>query len=274
MANLLRVKRIDEISLVDKGASGNATVKPAIVIAKRRSSDVNDKKTEGVLAKILKAIGLKAESGMTLEEVLSKLGDAEKAVILNALEAAAMKAGPPMMPAEEEEKPEEEKRKATLAKQLAELPDEIRKSLVDAEKAKGEAAELRKRLDAIEEEREMEAFTAKAKSMPFLAGASTVEVAKALRAVKRQSPGEYEKIVKVLELADTAVKSSKIFSAPGMHGSGPDEPVGKLHAIAKKLVSDGVAKTKHEAMGLALKDNPELYAEYKQELYDRARGLQ
>lgn len=257
MPFILHVKEIDEVSLVDRGASGNELTKPAIVIAKRRGEPVTDNQ-KTLVARILKALGVQ-KGDVSLDEVLAKLSEMDRSVILNALEAAAGKAGEHPMPDEEEE----EKRRAALAKAKDEA-DKLRKEL--------EATN--KRLAAIEDEREIETFVAKAQAFKHLPGASVEDIAKTLRTASKSLDGEtYGRVLKMFESASAAVQKSNVFSVPGVRGAQHDnDAMAKIKAIAKKLVTDGAAKSEAAAMAKAIQDNPGLYDEYKAEMNARARA--
>lgn len=288
MPNILRILRIDEVSLVDKGASGNARSKPAIVIAKRKVPTMATKKQIADLAKLLATVGIKLEKKdgeptMTIDEVLGALTPDQKDVILAALQMAASKPAepapkaappadepPPEKPAGDEPSPEE--KKPMPAMKRADLPEDVRKALDEGEQAKQDAAELRKRLDAIEEKNEAAEFLAKAADLKYLAGASTAEISKALRAAKKSlDEKEYATFVKLLQNANEAVRTSKLFAVPGNPGDGEGDSTAQLDTIAKKMVADGKAKTYQEALRKALKENPGIYAEHKAEISARAR---
>lgn len=280
MANLLRIKRIDEVSLVDKGASGNDHIKPAIVIAKRRDAAMKvDKKQIDAIVKILKSQGYtvekKDEPTMTIDEVLNTLTEDQKVVVLAALQATAGKApaAEPMEPKEappvegEGEGEPKEKKPMPMAMKRADLPEDVRKQL-------DEADALKKRFDKMVEEQEAAEFLAKASDLKYLAGASTAEIAKAMRAAKKSMDAkEYETFAKLLANANEAVRTSKMFAAPGVGGdAGGDDATSKIDAIAKSLVTAGKAKDYKEALRKAMRENPEVYAEYKAELQDRSRS--
>jgi len=287
MPNLLRIRRIDEISLVDKGASGNARVKPAIVIAKRRADPMTKEQIEAVV-KVLKAMGYKVEKAeakkdaptMTIDEVLGSLTPDQKAVVLAALQAAAAKelSAPPKKdepaPKEPDATGDEPKKEPPMLKR-ADLPEDVRKALDEGEAAKKESAELKKRLDGMVDKQEAADFLAKASDLKYLAGASTVEISKALRAAKNSlDEKEYATVVKLLESANEAVRTSKLLRAPGTAG-GDDaggDATAKMDGIAKKLVADGKAKDYKQALSKAMRENPEIYSEYKAELEARARS--
>jgi len=299
---------VDEISLVDRGASGNDDAQPKIVIAKRLEGEPDIKGlVERFVEQVKKVFGgpgphpsadgshgppvgvprpgrgptgpegprptAEGTSKMNLDEILAKLTEEERAVVLAAIEAAKPAAPPPpaepvVAAADEGKKPSEEE----MAKILANLPEPVRKQLEEADKAKTETQELRKRLDEIEERETVAKFRSKAEELPFLAGKKTDEIAKLLRAAsEKMKPAEYQEIEKLLVDANRMVKESPIFLNSGSRGNDAETTArGQIEALAKKLRETDAKLTKEQAVSKALNENPELYSQYKAELRGEA----
>ena len=281
MANLLRIKRINEISLVDKGASGTAGIKPAIVIAKRKEDKMSDKPKDSTnpITRVLKSLfGKEAVSTMTLDEVLAGLDEQKRAVVLAALEQAAKAMHPEEPAPEPEQKPEEEpQEKGKPMMKRDDLPEDIRKQLADGEKAGKEVAELKKRLDEMADEKELSGFIEKAKEMPYLAGKSTVEIGKALRSIQKSLPEkEAATVMDVLQRSNDAVKTSQILAdlgVPGGQAFADDSAYGQAMKMAKGLVEKSATQlSSAEAMVKVFEQNPDLHARYRDEMRERAKN--
>ncbi len=255
--------RVDEISIVDAGASGNEKVSPRIVIAKRRDRDAA-KLEPGLIRKIKQFFAKQQEPTMpTLEEILAKMPEEDQAVVLAAIEAAkatpAPAPAPPPVPAPAVPTPEE------MTKALEGLPEPVRKAL----KAKLEAGDdadderekLAKRVAKLEAEREFEGFVAKAKELPHLGGKSTEQIAKLLQsAATTMSNEDYEGVVKLLKSAEEAVsKSTLLRDAGSPFPADEDSPDGKLEAVAKQLQEKDPELTPQAAIVKAAEMHPELY---------------
>lgn len=286
VVNALVDLSVDEISIVDHGASGNADALPRIVLAKRReSSELQAGKGLGArfIEQIRKIFG--KESTMDLDAILAKLSEQERAIVLAAIEAAAKKAPAAAAPAAPAEPEMAEAQKAAIVKAL---PEEVRKLIEAGEKArvdeiakakeaaaKSEAAlaEVRKQVAEMQDREEIAKFVDKAKALPFLAGKSTEEIAKLLRAAsKGLKAEEYTAIEKLLETANEAIKASPLFVDAGNRGNGAETTAkGQIEAIAKKLREADKDLTPELAISKALEENPELYKTYKAELAQQAK---
>jgi len=271
---------VDEISIVDHGASGSGDDLPKIVIAKRKEQDA-PKSNKGLgkrfISQVMKIFG-KVQT-MNLDDVLAELDDEKRAVILAAIEAAAQPAAPaaapaapvvvaepvaPVANAEGDPAPEPKKdEEEEMAKVMKSLPEAIRKRLEDAE-------DVKKRLDDIEERTEVAKFRSKAENLPFLAGESTDEIAKVMRVASGSlKPEEYATFEKLLGNRNEALKNHPLFDDKGGRGNDAEMTAkGKFEAIAKKLQESDPKLTKEQAVAKAIKDptNRELYQEYTAEV--------
>lgn len=266
MANLLRIKRLDEISVVDKGASGNSNVNPAIVIVKRRT--IMDKNW------LSKAFGLlftkQDGAGMTLEEAMSPLSDEAKAIILEAFKQAAMKQDnpEPTDPEKNDPMPTDPEKNEDLAKILKAMPEAVAKQLKAGIEAQKRADDLEKRLAAIESDRELDQYIEKAKKMAYLAGKSTTEIAKAIRAIQKSGDADSKVVMELLEKANKAIEASDIFKNVGsgsrVHNDGVtafEEAAGRV----RDMVSKSSDLSEEKALFEVFKRDPELHRRYREE---------
>lgn len=284
---------VDEISAVDKGASGDENVSPKIVIAKRHDetglSEVEKSTIGRLVDQIKKFIGADGASDgqgrvesmpPELDQILAKLPEEEKAVVLAAIEAAKAPAPQPAQPAvpavpaetpmvvkaEDEKMTEEEEQKV-----MKSLPEAVRKKIEAAQaeqkKTAEEVSKLRKELDDKNEREEVAKFKAKADKLQYLAGKSTSEIAKTLRAASKSlDPKEYEAIEKMLKNANEAVQGSHLFMDAGNLGHDSETTAtGKLESIAKRLCESDKNLTEQQALTKAYNENPELYSQARAE---------
>jgi len=258
MANQLFDIDVLEVSLVDKGASGDedASHRPRIVIAKR-------------------CIAAKENSMKTVEEVLAGLDEEARATIMSALQSAAAPAPvaapapAPVAPApaaamavpakaEGEEKDEEEK------------PEEMAKRLIDAGFAvdvakrivedRSELVEVRKQVAKLEDANELRTFVAKAAELDALPGMSTEDRGQLLMTAKRNLPeAAYTQLEESLKSAAVAVAKSAIFSEVGSGGAGDTSAMGELVSIAKALQEKDPTLSESASKMRASELNPALY---------------
>lgn len=263
MPNILRNMRIGAIALVKAGAGKGVTVE----LVKRRQINPN---REGVtmtkqeiqtliktLEVMAKADGDPAVPERTLDDVLSGLSDADKSIVMAAIEAMQKAEDKP-----EDKTDEEEKSDAPVAKAL----DEHTKKLAK------ENADLKKRLDHIEAKAEREAFEKAAAALPYIPGLDVPEFGRVLKAASHGlEKADYEKLVKSLEAANTAIEQSELLKDYGSGASGiPGSAVNKIEAIAKSIVEKDSC-SKSDAILKALEQHPELYAQYDNEVTKMVR---
>lgn len=228
---------VDEISLVDRGASGNEDAAPEIVIAKRRDS--MEQLDQGLIKRI-KHFFSKGKD-MSLDEVLGALPEDQRNVILAALEEAKKGAQPEQQPPAE---PVEEKLPEAVAKRLA------------------EADELKKRLAKIEDEKLEASMLSKAKELEHLPGCKTEDLSKALvRVSKGLSKEDFELVTKLLTSANEIAKANPMLGSSGSSMGGEGNAHAKLEGIAKKLQETDPTLTAAKAYNRAGKLNPELWAQ-------------
>jgi len=251
----IKLNKLEWLSLVDKGASGDAKHRPAIMLWKRdKSMPIKER---------IKAIFTKQETGpapepkepeMTLEEILAKLPDDEsRNALLALLESLKPKADPaPTEPAPiaAEAKPEE------MAKRMQ---DEVRAVF---EKAQAEKVELEKRIKEIEDRAEMVELTKRAEGLSFLP-MGTVDIAKTLKDVKSSVDSKrYETFVAMLEKINKGMQESPIFKQYGSDANGGEEtPLEKRDKAVAELQKVDPNLSVFQARARVYKQDPKLYAE-------------
>lgn len=248
MPSVISQPSLLEISIVDKGASGDGDDVPRIVIAKRDT----------------------VEKMMTLEDVLMSLPEDQKAVVMAALAEAAKPAEPmqqpePEMPAKaegeqpppapEKEDEEEPKMPMTVAKALEGVSKEDRAAVLEAIEKR---QVLEKRVAELEADKELREFTEIAKSMDALPGMSTEQRAKVLIAAKKNlSAEDYSAVEKSLKDAATIV--AKSLGEVGSEAKGATDESARLDEIAKSLRAAEPKLTLEQARIKAMQEHPDLY---------------
>ena len=183
----------------------------------------------------------------------------------------------------EEDKKKKRAKKKAMAKSLADLPEDVRKSLApilleqqeQIAKAHGEKAELEKVLKAERDERIEKEWIQKAeKELSHVPGKSSKELGAMLKSLNDVSPELAESQFSVMKQASALIKKSALFQSmgttvPGGALSAEDE----LDQLAKGIVAKGGEKlTYQEAYEKAMELNPEVYDRYQQEKRAMIRG--
>lgn len=253
---------LDEISLVDHGASGNDRVSPRIVLAKRLSIK-GDTKMANV--KEIKKSGL--DSLVDLEAL--GLSDEQKAAVLAIIEAArgtpAPKADPQPQPKLPEEPKPGEQKPADMAKRDLELVELSKKFEV----ADGERQELSKQVRELKDERVLSEMIKRAEARPFIPMKSS-EQAEILKRAK-DSLGEdgFKKIDEMFLKVNEAMQKSEVFKQFGVDGEVTESAVEKLEKkVSEELANNakaGIKLSKAQAEREVYKRNPQLYAEVSKE---------
>lgn len=246
MASLLTNLVIDSIGLVDKGASGDARNRPAVLLFKRSPQAV------------------RKENPMDLNAIMAKLTPEEQAYMKQCMQKPPAPAAPPFGKRDEED---------PVAKALAALPEEVRKQLeaqsaevkkqLDAEKAEREA--LAKRLAAKEDEDLERTFVAKAATMKALS-TTPEKLGRVLKsASKALAKDDLAELERVLASANEAIAKGKLFAELGASGADGDTAYGKIRAIAKQLREKDATLSEAQSIAKAADMNPELARQYAQE---------
>jgi hypothetical protein len=225
--------------------------------------------------------------GMTLEEVLAKLSDEERAVIQAALQEAKQSAGAPPAPAtpmaEQQAKalkvlgiiakanvapkvPEstDPAEKARRAAQAPGIPTEVAKRFEELEK---ENASTKAELAKAREEREVGQFTAKARAELAHLPVSAETLGPALRAMQALPESARKVLEQTLKAANEAWRYAdlELLVAKGVEGAGSrkaDTPEGEIDEIAKRLQAKDPKLSAAKARVLAVKSRKDLYRQH------------
>jgi O-acetyl-ADP-ribose deacetylase (regulator of RNase III) len=272
MASKLVDLQLDDaelLSVVDKGASGDDTVAPRVVLIKRRSPRA---------AEEVKKIMTPEERAAAMEALRAKLDEEGQTMLMALLEPPkedAPKADD--MPAEDVPKadgmPAEDEKVAgcDLEKVRKVAPDVVKR----LEHAESTSAELAKRLATIEDERATEVFKRMAVEKYKAIPGETAATADLLKRLSGDlDKGTFEKVTKVLDQCAELIAKGGVFSVSGVSGaSGFDggSPQERLTAIAKSIRSEDPSLTQSKAMILAVERNPEIYLEARKEHLSKPR---
>lgn len=227
---------IDEIAFVDAGA-GKGVVQE---LWKRRAPQRKDQH-------------------MTVDEILAKLPEEERKIVLEAMAAAAAAVKVAAAKAEPE----------TPADPMAKLAPEIRKQL-EAERA--ESAALKERVAKMEDDQLTREYVAKAAAFPHLPGLVTADLGLVLKAADRGLPISKElgeKLTKAIASINATIAKSTLLEGKGSSAPTPTDAQGKIEGIAKALRDKDPTLTSAKAYAKALKENPELYRQHEAEKADK-----
>lgn len=223
---------VDEVSVVDRGASGNGAVAPSIVIAKRHVTK---------------------EQGMSLEEILAKLSQEEQQVVLAAIEAAKTPAQPAPAPA-----PEPPQAPQPIAAAMPQPEDQQKDLPAEVKKQLDELAEVKKQMAAMQDAAKLKEFIAKAKErLAFLPGFTAEQGGALLKAASENLPEDtFNAIEKALCAASEAVSKSNLFQDKGhQHNPPPADAMGEVRKRAREI-ADKRGITESRAVSLMM-DDPE-----------------
>lgn len=146
-------------------------------------------------------------------------------------------------------------------KALADLPEPVRKALLDQQR---DAAEAKAVAKALRDEREDARFEAVAKSLTHL---PTEEgFAKSLRSLAEADPDAYSVVEKALRAANAAMAGSDMFKAIGSDEAAAASALGRLEGIAKALREQDSSLTEEQAFAKAASENPDLYNQHLAEV--------
>jgi hypothetical protein len=267
----IKLNKLEWFSTVDKGASGDDKHRARIVLWKRDAPSWRDRLKDFFRASITPIEKQTTEEApkMTLEEILAKLPEEERNVILAALQAAKAPAAQPapMQAAEgnpEEPKPEE------MAKALKDLPEAVRvvveKAMKEGQAAGEEKAELEKRLADLEDRARLVEFTKRAETLEFLP-MTTVDLAKMLKDVDDALDADRSKAFgEMLVKIEKAMAESEIFIAVGSDQTGGTETaLEKRDKLVAELRKENPRLKVQQARTRVYRAHPELYAEIQKE---------
>jgi hypothetical protein len=238
----LRGLVIDEISMVDRGASGNTQHRPRIALFKRAEPAPTTTTT--------KANTMPAD----FEAVMAALPEDQRNIILAYLEA--MKTSAPMAEAEKACEPE--------------MAPEMKKRF---EAQAAETVELRKRLaDLTDTLERVELEKRAAAEYPAAVGLSRAETIELVALVKRGAPQALPKLEQALRASSALAAKSAVFEASGVPGQSPKSgsAYDELVEIAKSIRAKAPTLPMHEAVRMASESNPELAKRYAAERSPKA----
>jgi hypothetical protein len=256
---------VNEISIVDRGASGSDRVHPQIVLSKRKQETKTMLKKEEI-KKALEALA-KADAPELVELESLGLNEEQKNAVLRLLEAAKAEpvkepepapapAPEPMPEPEPVKEPEAEKEIEKIQKRY-----------------EGEKAELTKRIGDLEavqkklqDEREMIEMVKRAESRPYLSGDVNEQAALLFAAKRGLSSDNFERLNKMLDGANKASETSPLLKQMGSSRSLDEmEPHERLKKMADELreeaAKNGTKITKAKAYAVVAKRHTEIYRE-------------
>ncbi|MFA5401721.1 MAG: hypothetical protein WC359_14820 [Dehalococcoidia bacterium] len=140
---------------------------------------------------------------------------------------------------------------------------EVRKQF-EAQKTRAEEAE--KVAKAERDQRIEKEYIAKAEKLTDIPNLKSEDFGKVLKALSEKAPEHYAAIETALTAANETLKTNNVLlQAIGKSGPVPNSAEARLEEIAKRYHAEKKAPTFEQAYDLALKDNPDLYAQYNTE---------
>jgi hypothetical protein len=208
----------------------------------------------------------KMEKAATMEKLIAQITDflaaaspEMKAAFQAALGAISDGAKPAGDKPAAEAKPAEPVVAAAPEVKKNDVTPEVKKAL---DEKNAENVELKKRLDAIETEREVERFAKTAAELPYVPGMSATELGEHLRIMSKSlTPAAYDKALAQYRAINAAISQSEILKNVGSPaGSAGGDARSKLSAIANEIMTkQGVPLSK--ALKMAYEQNRALVAE-------------
>lgn len=222
---------------------------------------------------------MKGDEGMTFEEFLNSLDEAQKALVENAIEAARVEATTTTQTAAEgvfaNERQTFENTIKDLQEQIAVVEDTeatifanadpVIKAFIEGVKAKEAAAVAE--LNRIKDEKELADFTNKLKGFEALP-VNTDEYAPILMKFARVDAEGVQKIEALLNAANECIATGKLFSITGSADQ-PDEDIDvwdQVQQAIKDMQEANVGMSYADAMTNVFKANAKLYADYTNSL--------
>jgi hypothetical protein len=119
------------------------------------------------------------------------------------------------------------------------------------------------KLAKMEDERLTKEFIAKAQEYPYAGKAE--EFGLILKEISQKTPTAYEALEKTLGAMTAQIKEGNLFKEVGKStGPAPTSVIGKVTELAKTKVVPGKV-TLEKAIDIVLRENPDLYNEYRKE---------
>lgn len=142
------------------------------------------------------------------------------------------------------------------------LPEEVKKYIQDVEKRAKDAEEIAKKE---REERITKEFIAKAAQFKAIA-VKPEEFGPVLKSISEYNADVYSKLEAVLKAANEVVEKSKLFESIGKSTSESGSVWAQIESKANEIVQKNASMTKEQAVAKILRENPNLYVAYQQEL--------
>lgn len=296
---------IREISFVDKGASGDAQDRPAVVFAKRKTTKeqtvpikttaakkapaADASKTGASPAEFAKAVQIRTVAKLgalpegaqaELDAIMSKLDDSQKALLemifaqagvgTKAPEAPAPTEGTaPEAPAPDMTKIAEEGTAPEVVEMLKSMSVRLAKAEKETADAKKQAAAADKRAsDEVEKRRDTEMATYVQKNLSHIPG-DLKELAKDLKTLEDRLDAQgFDRLKKRLESTSKMLEASRLLQEDGIGGAGGDAATGargELEKIADEIRAKNPSLSKEQAFGKAVAANREVFKRMRKE---------
>lgn len=251
----LRLREIELLSIVDKGAGGDADTRPGIVlVTKRENMDNTEKRSVGaILAELLEAgkfADLPADDLEALVAEVARMNAAQAEAASEAAEQAAAATAPAPMVDVAMEEGDEKTEDAAKAEDDEKDKDEVAKRNVMLEKRVAEleaAAAHAKLCDIVKRE------------YAYLPGASTEELARIVHEVRTNlGKSHARQLENVLKAASAAIKTGGLLEATSTHVE-TSATGGELHELAKALRNKNPELSASSALLEAGRARPDLW---------------
>lgn len=156
-----------------------------------------------------------------------------------------------------------------LAKQLAQMPDDLREIVA---KSQRDAAEARDLVRKAEEREERAGYTALVKSMDHLPGVNA-DTAELVFKAKHGDSAAVDQLLELMNKANSMAKAVGSFSEIGSSRVSEDSAEGRFDSVVKSVQAESPNLTYEDAVVKAAKSNPAAYHEYRRSIMtDNAMG--
>jgi ATP-dependent Clp protease protease subunit len=206
----------------------------------------------------------KGDGTMTLDEILNGLPEDQRNIIQNAIDTAKEvgrtegKAEVATQNISNQQKPET--LLTNMPKEIQDLFNQIQDS---AAKAKASELAVQAELQKVRDETELKDIRNVIKDFDKLA-INADEMAPVFRNFMKADKNGFEMLKAVLNAANNAVKAGKIFNSNGKENAGTElSAFERIQVLAKDKMTANNGMQYHEALTAVMKENPELYDEYR-----------
>lgn len=153
---------------------------------------------------------------------------------------------------------------------LDSITDETVRAHIIAERAKSATAEAE--LAKLQNKQELDSFTAIANKFDRLP-INSVEFGPVFQNFAKADKEGFEKLEALLTAANNCIEAGKLFNTAGTTTSTDGMSAwDQFDAMAKELVKNNVGMAYGNALSQVMKDNPELYNQYKEEMSNDGEG--